>query len=51
MKIIHGKYTLPKDMILNIICELPFFEYFIFDGDMEKVIFDTHHNFFRIITI
>ncbi|MBK8626938.1 MAG: hypothetical protein IPN86_15635 [Saprospiraceae bacterium] len=44
-------YFGPKDMILNIICELPFFEYFIFDGDMEKVIFDTHHNFFRIITI
>ncbi len=40
-----------KQTVLNTICELPFFEYFVFDKEMDKVIFDTHHNFFRIITI
>lgn len=38
-----------KKSILEFIKEQPFFEYFIFDQNLEILIFDTHDNFFKII--
>jgi hypothetical protein len=37
---------LKKDDLLNLLGELPSFEYFIFDDAMKAVVFETHHNSF-----
>lgn len=34
----------PKDQVIELLKSLYFFEYFIFDERMNKVLFDTHHN-------
>jgi len=41
-KIIKGK----KSVIIGLLTELPWFEYFIFDATLQYVVFDTHDNFF-----
>lgn len=33
-----------KDRLLNLLLELPFFEYFVFEKSCNHVVFDTHHN-------
>lgn len=33
-----------RDDCINLLSELPSFEYFIFDEFMKTVVFDTHHN-------
>jgi len=33
-----------KTDIISIISEQSYFEYFIFDSEMNKIVFDTHHN-------
>jgi hypothetical protein len=35
-----------KQVILNLLQDLPPFEYFIFDASLQYVVFDTHDNFF-----
>ena len=37
---------LKKDDCINLLGELPSFEYFIFDDAMKAVVFETHHNSF-----
>jgi hypothetical protein len=41
-KIIKGR----KEVIVEWLPELPWFEYFIFDATLQYVVFDTHDNFF-----
>jgi hypothetical protein len=41
-KIIKGR----KPVIIDLLQELPCFEYFIFDATLQYVVFDTHENFF-----
>lgn len=36
--------TMPKHSLVEIISDLPFFEYFVFEQDCRRVVFDTHHN-------
>lgn len=35
---------LPAGEVQHLLLELPYFEYFVFDDAMERVVFDTHHN-------
>lgn len=44
-QIINGS----TNSILEFIIEQPFFEYFVFDQNLEILIFDTHDNFFKVI--
>lgn len=41
-KIIKGR----KQVIIELLMELSWFEYFIFDATLQYVVFDTHDNFF-----
>jgi hypothetical protein len=41
-KIIKGR----KQVIIGLLMELSWFEYFIFDATLQYVVFDTHDNFF-----
>ncbi len=36
--------VVPKDRLIHLLLELPFFEYFVFEKSCDRVVFDTHHN-------
>ena len=36
--------AMPAGDVQGLLLELPYFEYFVFDDAMERVVFDTHHN-------
>lgn len=40
-----------KNDIINIVNEMYYFEYFIFDDNFSILIFDTHHNYFKTIQL
>jgi hypothetical protein len=43
-KVLHLK----KNDLVNLLLELPGFEYFLFDRTMKYVVFETHHNSFLV---
>jgi len=36
--------VMPAADVQDMLLELPYFEYFVFDAAMEEVVFDTHHD-------